>query len=119
MEELNAAELTASSFGQTLTTTMLQMAAGYASLVNGGSYYQPRVVKEILNDQNATVKKIEPLLIRRTVSEETCELLRRQCIKQLNLELQSMPRLKVIQSEERQVLLKKFPEIKVIMWYPS
>ena len=76
VEELNAAELATSSFGQTLTTTMLQMAAGYASLVNGGYYYQPRVVKEILNDQNATVKKIEPLLIRRTVSEETSEFIK-------------------------------------------
>ena len=41
LESLNASELATSSFGQTLTVTMLQMAAGYSSLVNGGFYYQP------------------------------------------------------------------------------
>lgn len=73
---LNASELATSSFGQTFNVTMLQMAAGYSSLINGGYYYQPHVVKEIMNDQKATVKKIEPLLIRRTVSEETSEFIR-------------------------------------------
>lgn len=75
LDNLNASELATASFGQTFNVTMLQMAAGYSSLVNGGYYYQPRVVKEILNDKNATVKKIEPLLIRRTVSKETSEFI--------------------------------------------
>ncbi|NLL73850.1 MAG: hypothetical protein GX237_10025, partial [Clostridiales bacterium] len=75
LDNLNASELATASFGQTFNVTMLQMVAGYASLVNGGYYYQPRVVKEILNDKNATVKKIDPLLIRRTVSEETSEFI--------------------------------------------
>ena len=76
LENLNASELATSSFGQTFNVTMLQMAAAYSSLVNGGYYYQPRIVKEIMNDQDATVKRMEPLLIRRTVSEETSEFIR-------------------------------------------
>ena len=55
---------------------MIQMAAAYSSLVNGGYYYQPRIVKEIMNDQNATVKIMEPLLVRRTVSDETSQFIR-------------------------------------------
>ncbi|HPU63161.1 MAG TPA: penicillin-binding protein 2, partial [Mobilitalea sp.] len=61
LDNLNAAELATSSFGQTFNVTMLQMAAAFSSLVNGGYYYQPHVVKEIMNDQKATVKKIDPL----------------------------------------------------------
>jgi len=76
LENLNAAELATSSFGQTFNVTMIQMAAAFSSLVNGGFYYQPHVVKEIMNDQKATVKKIEPLLVRRTVSEETSKFIR-------------------------------------------
>lgn len=76
LEKLNASELATSSFGQTFNVTMLQMAAAYSSLVNGGYYYQPHVVKEIMDDQKATVKKIEPLLVRRTVSNETSEFIR-------------------------------------------
>jgi stage V sporulation protein D (sporulation-specific penicillin-binding protein) len=76
LDKLNASELATSSFGQTFNVTMIQMAAAYSSLVNGGYYYQPRVVKEILNDQKATIEKKEPLLIRRTVSEETSEFIK-------------------------------------------
>jgi stage V sporulation protein D (sporulation-specific penicillin-binding protein) len=74
--KLNESELATSSFGQTFNVSMLQMAAAYSSLVNGGFYYQPHIVKEIMNDQKATVKKVEPLLVRRTVSEETSVFIR-------------------------------------------
>lgn len=76
LENLNASELATSSFGQTFNVTMLQMAAAYSSLVNGGYYYQPHVVKEIINDRKATVRKIEPVLVRRTVSKETSEFIK-------------------------------------------
>jgi stage V sporulation protein D (sporulation-specific penicillin-binding protein) len=76
LDKLNASELATSSFGQTFNVTMLQMAAAYSSLVNGGYYYQPHIVREIMNDKKATVKKIDPLLIKRTVSEETSGFIR-------------------------------------------
>ena len=75
-DKLNASELATSSFGQTFNVSMLQMAAAYSSLVNGGYYYQPHIVKEIMNDQGATIKKMEPLLVRNTVSEETATFIR-------------------------------------------
>ena len=76
LDKLNASELATSSFGQTFTVSMLQMATAYSSLVNGGYYYQPHIVKEIMNDQKATIEKKEPLLVRRTVSEETSEFIK-------------------------------------------
>jgi len=76
-EKLNASELATSSFGQSVTVTMLQMAAAYSSVVNGGYYYQPHVVKEIINENGATVKKIDKALVRQTVSEKTSELLQK------------------------------------------
>lgn len=76
-DKLNASELATSSFGQSVTVTMLQMAAAYSSIVNGGYYYQPHIVKEIINENGATVKKIDKLLVRQTVSESTSELLQK------------------------------------------
>jgi len=76
-DRLNASELATSSFGQSVTVTMLQMAAAYSSIVNGGYYYQPHVVKEIINENGATVKKIDKVLVRQTVSEQTSELLQK------------------------------------------
>jgi len=76
-DKLNASELATSSFGQSVTVTMLQLAAAYSSIVNGGYYYQPHIVKEIINENGATVKKIDKLLVRQTVSESTSELLQK------------------------------------------
>ncbi|MDF2538806.1 MAG: hypothetical protein K0S76_1827 [Herbinix sp.] len=76
-EALNETELATSSFGQSLNVTMVQMAAAYSSLVNGGNYYVPHTVKQIINDSGATVKQIDKILLRQTVSEETSELLQK------------------------------------------
>ena len=42
---------------------MVQMAAGFSSLVNGGDYYEPHIVKEIQNENGAIVKKMEPVVV--------------------------------------------------------
>ena len=36
------------------------MVSAFSSLVNGGNYYQPHVVKKIADDNGNTVKTIEP-----------------------------------------------------------
>ena len=69
-------DLATSSFGQTYNCTMIQMAAAYASVINGGSYYEPHVVKQILNEQGSVVKKVEPKLVRETVSESTSNFIK-------------------------------------------
>lgn len=68
---MDPASLATNAFGQNYNCTMVQMAAGYASLINGGSYYEPHLVKEILNDEGSVVKENEPKLVRETVSEST------------------------------------------------
>lgn len=77
LNNLNATEIATSSFGQTFNVTMVQMAAAYSSLVNGGNYYQPHIVKQIVNDEGATVKQIDPVLVRQTVSEATSEFIQK------------------------------------------
>lgn len=73
---MGAADLACNSFGQTYNCTMVQMAAALSSVINGGSYYEPHVVKQILNDQGAVVKKVEPNLVRETVSQATSDFVR-------------------------------------------
>ena len=68
-------DLACNSFGQTYNCTMIQMAAALSSVINGGSYYEPHVVKQILNDQGAVVKKVEPKLVRETVSQSTSDFI--------------------------------------------
>lgn len=47
------------SFGQGMTATPLQMGAAVSSIVNGGTYYRPRLVDRII-DANNTEKKVPP-----------------------------------------------------------
>ena len=71
IERLNQTELATSSFGQTFTVNMMQMASAFASLVNGGVYYEPHVVMAVKNSAGATIEKINPIVVTKTVSSET------------------------------------------------
>jgi len=75
-DKLHVTELATSSFGQGFNVTMIQMVGGFASLVNGGHYYQPHVVKEIVTGQGTTIDEKEQYPINETVSTETSEFIR-------------------------------------------
>ncbi len=76
-EKLNPVELATCSFGQANTVTMVQMAAAFSSLINGGNYYKPHIVKEIQNENGATVEKMDKNLIKKTVSATTSDKIRK------------------------------------------
>lgn len=73
---LHPMELATSSFGQGVTTSMIQMAAGFCSVINGGNYYVPHVVKRLLDDDGNVVQDIEPVLVRKTISKGVSDYLR-------------------------------------------
>ena len=70
---MGEAELATSTFGQGFNATMIQMIAGFCSLVNGGYYYEPHVVNKIVSSDGTTIKNIEPRLLKQTVSASTSE----------------------------------------------
>ena len=76
MENLNPTELATSSFGQGVTTSMIQMAAGFCSVINGGNYYAPHVVKRLLDSDGNVVEDIDPVLVRKTISKEVSDYMR-------------------------------------------
>lgn len=76
LDQLSGTGIATSSFGQSTCTTMLQLASGFCSLVNGGSYYQPHIMKKIVNDSGSTLKDFGEILVKKTVSEQTSKLLK-------------------------------------------
>ncbi|MCD8301115.1 MAG: penicillin-binding protein 2 [Clostridiales bacterium] len=72
-DQMTKINLATNAFGQNFNVTMIQLASAYSSIVNGGSYYQPHVVKKLLDGDGNTVETIEPTLLKQTVSEETAE----------------------------------------------
>ena len=73
-------ELMTSTFGQGFNVTMIQNISAYASLVNGGYYYQPHMVKQIKDSGGAVVQNIEPTIVRQVVSESVSRLMIDYCI---------------------------------------
>ena len=73
-------DLAISSFGQGFNVTMIQMATGFCSLINGGYYYKPHIVTKVLDSAGTTVETVEPRVLKQTVSEETSEKIRELCV---------------------------------------
>ena len=78
-EDMGPTDLATNSFGQNFNVTMIEVITGFCSLVNGGYYYEPHMVDKITNASGATVKKIEPRVLKQTVSESTSALIRQYC----------------------------------------
>lgn len=76
-QNLNEVELATSSFGQGFNVTMVQMAAAYSSIINGGYYYTPHVVKKIVSANGATVYEAKNTISARTVSKSTVDFMRK------------------------------------------
>ena len=75
-ETMGSSDLAISTFGQGYNVTMIQMASAIASVINGGYYYQPHMVSEVRNPDGSTFEKIEPRLLKQTISETTSQRMR-------------------------------------------
>ncbi len=78
-EDMGASTLATNSFGQNFNVTMIQMVSAFASSINGGYYYEPHVVKEILNPAGGVSKNIGTTLVKRTVTENTSDIIKDAC----------------------------------------
>jgi stage V sporulation protein D (sporulation-specific penicillin-binding protein) len=73
---LNPVELATSSFGQGLTVTMMQIGTAFCSVINGGDYYEPHMVKQIVDENGGVINNIEPTVLRKTISSDTSTFMR-------------------------------------------
>lgn len=78
-QSMGDTELATSTFGQGYNVTMIQTIAAFASLINGGYYYEPHVVKQITAPDGSIVENISPRVLKQTVSASTSELIRQYC----------------------------------------
>lgn len=72
--EGNAVRYSNMTFGQGLNVTMLQVAGGFSAVINGGTYYQPRVLAGTLKGEEVVLD--QPVEVRRSVSGETSATMR-------------------------------------------
>ena len=72
-ENMGSTDLATNSFGQNINVTMIQMGSAFSSLINGGYYYKPHLVKQIVNEDGGVVENVDKVLVKNTVSKETSD----------------------------------------------
>lgn len=64
-------ELATISFGQRFKITPVQMVTAVSTIANGGTLVQPRIVKQIIDNETGVVEEVQPILKERVISEKT------------------------------------------------
>ena len=76
LEDMDSSTLATNAFGQNFNVTMTQMAASFCSLLNGGNYYEPHVVKQIRDENGNVTENKDPVLVKKTISKETSDIIK-------------------------------------------
>ena len=80
VDDMGWSTLATNSFGQNFTVNMIQMVAGFSSLINGGNYYEPHVVKQIVTSDGNLVKDYTKTLVKQTVTKDTSNFIK-ECLR--------------------------------------
>ena len=76
-DKMGVVELATTSFGQGISVTPIQQVTAVSAVVNGGSLYEPYLVKSMQEPEtNSIIYLKEPVLRRKVISEETSKLAR-------------------------------------------
>lgn len=75
-ENMNEMELATSAFGQGFTCTMIQEISAMAAAINGGTYYQPHLVKFVTDQDGKVLENITPTVMKEPISEEVSAAVR-------------------------------------------
>ena len=77
IDQMKDMELASTTFGQGFTSTMIQEISAVSAVINGGTYYQPHVVKEIKSQEDGSVLKTnEGNVLKQIVSSDVSEKIR-------------------------------------------
>ena len=63
------------AFGQGVALTPIQLVTAVSAISNGGNLFEPRVVKQLIDEDGNVVKDFEPALRRKVISEETSKIM--------------------------------------------
>ena len=71
----SALSLSVLSIGQEVSVTPVQFATAFAAVANGGTLMRPHVVRGLRTQDGTLVRPVEPVVVRRVISEATARTL--------------------------------------------
>lgn len=77
LDRVGNVELATTAFGQGISVTPIQQVRSVSAAVNGGTLYQPYIVKRVENaTTKETISEVNPIVIRQVITEESSKLVR-------------------------------------------
>ena len=77
LDRVGNVELATTAFGQGISVTTIQQVRSVSAAVNGGTLYQPYIVKRVENaTTKETISEVNPTVIRQVITEESSKLVR-------------------------------------------
>ncbi len=77
LEDIGPTELATMSFGQSFTTTPIQVLNAFCAVINGGKLMRPYVVSQVIDTDGNIVEEKQPEIVRRVISQETSDIVRK------------------------------------------
>lgn len=77
LDRVGNVELATTAFGQGISVTPIQQVRSVSAAINGGTLYQPYIVKRVENaTTKETISEVNPTVIRQVITEESSKLVR-------------------------------------------
>ncbi len=77
LDKVGPVELATTAFGQGVSVTPIQQITAVSAAINGGTLYQPYIVKSLNEPEtNTIIKETKPTVVRKVISENTSEKVR-------------------------------------------
>ncbi|MFV0363849.1 MAG: peptidoglycan D,D-transpeptidase FtsI family protein [Suipraeoptans sp.] len=76
IDNMTPIDLATNSFGQNFNVTMIQLCSSFCSVINGGDYYKPHVLKQVSDDDDVVMSETGSELLKKTISKETSDVMK-------------------------------------------
>lgn len=73
VENIKEVNLATMSYGYGVALTPIQLVTAVSSFANGGNLMEPRIVKELVDEEGTIKKEFEPVIKRKVLSKETAD----------------------------------------------
>ncbi len=74
--QVGPVELATMSFGQSISVTPIQLITAVSAIANDGKLMQPKIVKELVDNDGKVIQRYEDTMIRQVISKKTSEEMR-------------------------------------------
>ena len=73
----NPTDFSRVSYGYAVSVTPLQVACAYSAIANGGTLMEPQLLKSVMANNGAIIRRFKPMPVRRVIKESTARKMRR------------------------------------------